>query len=78
MDISYRHRIINLYLIPLSYWFEYLGLFFFIFKNGLFVLAQIPKVCVAEYASRLMKLLLDYTPNVDLWGFSSRVILLKP
>ena len=77
MDISYRDRIIKQYLIPVSYWFEYLGLFF-IFKNGLFVLAQIPNVCVLEYASRLMKLLLDYTPNVDLWGFSSRVILLKP
>ena len=70
MDVSYRDRIIKLYLIPVSYWFEYLGLFFFffIFKNGLFVLAQTPKVCVLEYASRPLKLLLDYTPNVDCMG----------
>lgn len=69
MDISYRDRIIKLYLIPVSYWFESLGLFFFfILKNGLFVPAQTPKVCVLEYASRPLKLLLDYTPNVDFMG----------
>ena len=85
-DLSHRDRLIKLYLIPVSYWFEYLDLvFFYKYRNGLFNI-DILKYVTPYSKSRVTTcrnsfISIDYKPNLTKTStfrdsYFNRIILL--